>query len=134
MKGFEKAKQHRSPRRFKFAGYDELGWYESPRVPCCRLDDWRYDHRQWNEKKATKVLNKILPSKLEWVPQKNAFYYDMDREPYGLVRNAPFYYKKWVEKFRYDLHYFVRDGYQNVNYIKTVIDEYGQRVKFEEKT
>lgn len=136
MKDFEKAKirkQRKSPRRFKFAGYSYLMWYEVPLVPICLLQDWLYDRRQWDEKKATKVLNKILPSKLEWVPEENAFYYCMDWEPYGLVSKTPFYYKKWVEKFRYPLHNFIRDGYENPNYVKTIEDDCEQWVKFEER-
>ena len=136
MKDFEKAKikkQKRSPRRFNIAGYDYLLWYEIPFVPFMLLSDWQYNRMKWDEKKATKVLNKILPAKLEWVPEDNAFYYCMDYEPNGLVNKAPFYYKRWVGKFRYELHQFVAKGYQNADYNKTIIDDYGQWVKFEER-
>ena len=97
MKDFEKAKtkkQRRSPRRFNIAGYNYLLWYEIPFVPFMLLSDWQYNRMKWDEKKATKVLDKILPAKLEWVPEDNAFYYCMDYEPNGLVNKAPFYYKR----------------------------------------
>ena len=138
MKDFEKAKikkqkQKRSPHRFNIAGYNYLRWYEIPFVPFMLLSDWRYKRMKWDEKKATKVLNKILPDKLEWVPEDNAFYYGMDWDACGLISKTPFYYKKWVRKFRYKLHQFIAEGYQNVDYNKTIIDDYGQWVKFEER-
>ena len=138
MKDFEKAKikkqkQKRSPHRFNIAGYNYLRWYEIPFVPFMLLSDWRYKRMKWDEKKATKVLNKILPDKLECVPEDTAFYYGMDWDACGLVSKTPFYYKKWVRKFRYKLHQFIAEGYQNADYNKTIIDDYGQWVKFEEK-
>ena len=138
MKDFEKAKikkqkQKRSPRRFNIAGYNYLRWYEVPFVPFMLLSDWRYKRMKWDEKKATKVLNKILPDKLEWISEDNAFYYGMDWDACGLVSKTPFYYKKWVRKFRYKLHQFIAEGYQNADYNKTVSDAYGEWVKFEEK-
>ena len=138
MKDFEKAKikkqkQKRSPHRFNIAGYNYLRWYEIPFVPFMLLSDWRYKRMKWDEKKATKVLDKILPMNLEWVPEDNAFYYGMDWDACGLVSKTPFYYKKWVRKFRYKLHQFIAEGYQNADYNKTVIDDYDQWVKFEER-
>ena len=76
MKDFEKAKikkQKRSPRRFNIAGYNDVFWYEIPFLPLRVLSDWRYERMKWDEKKATKVLDKILPMNLEWVPEDNAF-------------------------------------------------------------
>ena len=137
MKDFEKAKkqkQKRSPRRFNIAGYNDVFWYEIPLVPLRVLSDWRYERMKWDEKKATKILDKILPMKLEWVPEDNAFYYCMEwNAAYGLISKAPFYYKKWVKKFYYKLHQFIAEGYQNADYNKTVIDDYDQWVKFEER-
>ena len=136
MKDFEKAKikkQHHSPRRFNIAGYDNVFWYEIPFLPLRILSDWRYERMKWDEKKATKVLDKILPMNLEWVPEDNAFYYCMDWDACGLISKTPFYYKKWVRKFRYKLHQFIAEGYQNAGYNKTIIDDYGTWVKFEER-
>ena len=136
MKDFEKAKikkQYHSPRRFNIAGYDNVFWYEIPFVPLRILSDWRYRCMKWDEKKATKVLDKILPMNLEWVPEDNAFYYCMDWDACGLISKTPFYYKKWVKKFYYKLHQFIAEGYQNEDYNKTVIDDYDQWVKFEER-
>ena len=138
MKDFERAKikkqkQKHSPRRFNIAGYNDVFWYEIPFVPLRILSDWRYERMKWDEKKATKILDKILSMKLEWVPEDNAFYYCMDWDACGLISKTPFYYKKWVKKFYYKLHQFISEGYQNADYNKTVIDDYGEWVKFEEK-
>ena len=136
MKDFEKAKtkkQHRSPRRFNIAGYNDVFWYEIPFVSLRILSDWRYERMKWSDEKATKVLDAILPNELEWVEEDNAFYYCMDWDAYGLISKTPFYYKKWVRKFCYDLHRFIAEGYQNAGYNKTVIDDCEQWVKFEEK-
>lgn len=136
MKDFEKAKvkkQYHSPRHFNIAGYNNVFWYEIPFVPLRILSDWRYKRMKWDEKKATKVLDKILPMNLEWVPEDNAFYYCMDWDAYGLISKTPFYYKKWVKKFYYKLHQFIAEGYQNAGYNKTVINDYDQWVKFEER-
>ena len=136
MKDFEKAKvkkQYHSPRRFNIAGYDNVFWYEIPFLPLRILSDWRYERMKWDEKKATKILDKILPMKLEWVPEDNAFYYCMDWDACGLISKTPFYYKKWVRKFCYKLHQFIAEEYQNADYNKTVIDDCEQWVKFEER-
>lgn len=81
----------------------------------------RIDNRRvWSDKKAKKVLDKILPKVLDYVEEDNAFYYCMNWSEWELVDKAPLIYRKWVRKFKYELHKFIRDNYENEDYTKTV--------------
>lgn len=84
------------------------------------LHDWQYNRLKWSEEKATKALNVILPKVLEWVEEDNAFYYCADWSGIALRDKAPFRYKRWVKKYYWKLHDFVKDGYQNPDYDKIV--------------
>ena len=99
-----------------------------------KLNNWRYNRLKWTEKKATKILDKILPNCLDWVAEDKAFYYCMSWQDSILWRKAPLFHRKWVKKFNYKLHQFIKNGYENVNYIKTVEkDYYDTWIKFTEK-
>lgn len=92
------------------------------------------NRRKWSGEKAQKVLNKILPKVLDYVEEDNAFYYCMSWSEWGLVDNAPLVYYKWVKKFKYNLHDFIRNKYKNEDYEKTIEnDGYGEWIKFTEK-
>ena len=113
-------------------------WWAAPLIPFvelyCYIEEKMYERRKWSEEKATKVLNKVLPKILEYVEEDNAFYYCMDWSPCSLYRKAPCYYYKWAEKFSYKLQRFIRDGYENEDYVKTIEnDGYDVWVKFSEK-
>ena len=139
MKAFDMAKEKRKVQRqrpihwVKICGYT-VRWWEVPLVPFELLKDWRYNRMKWSDEKATKVLDAILPNELEWVEEDNAFYYCMNWDPHGIGRKAPRRYKNWANKFSWKLHDFIRDGYENPDYIKTYIDDgYEGWVKFEER-
>lgn len=58
----------------------------------------------------------------------------MDWSEWGLFDNAPLIYREWVKKFKYRLHKFIQDNYENEDYVKTVEnDGYDVWVKFSEK-
>ena len=86
-----------------------------------KFKEWKYDRLVWDEERATKVLNKILAKKLDWDEEDEAFYYCMGWGRNNFDRYVPFWHKKWTRKFSTKLHYFVQDGYQNADYVKTVI-------------
>lgn len=145
MKNFDEAKKRATKVRKKpwyvvdTKNYSIYIWV-LPLVPFVlgveKFKAWRYDRLEWNEEKATKVLNKVLPKVLTYDAENNTFYYNMDWSYFGLKRNAPFGYKKWASKFGYDLKKFIKDGYENANYTKTISDDnyYGDIwIKFEEK-
>lgn len=136
MKAFDAAKEKRKVKRpihwIKIRNY-HARWWEIPLVPFVMFKDWRYDRMVWNEAKATKVLDAILPKELEWVEKDNAFYYSMDWNPYGIGKKAPRRYRNWANKFSWKLHDFIRDSYENPDYIKTYLYDDGGWVKFEER-
>lgn len=100
-----------------------------------KFENWQYERRTWNDEKAKKVLDKILPKVLEWVEEDNAFYYCMSWSSWSLYNHAPFGYRKWVKKFNYELQKFIRYNYEDEKYIKTIEDnDYDDIwIKFSEK-
>lgn len=116
-------KKERKPLTIK-TKYHEYYLWAIPLIPFFELHswytNWQYERMAWDAKRATKVLNHILPKKLEWVEEDNAYYYCMDWDWWGLGRIAPIGHRKWAKKFRADLHRFVAEGYENPDYTKTV--------------
>lgn len=98
-----------------------------------RYQERSYNRRTWSEEKATKVLDQILPKCLEWVEEDNAYYYCMEWSTSLLWKNAGVN-RKWALKFSGKLRDFIKEGYENKNYTKTVeSDWYETWVKFVEK-
>jgi hypothetical protein len=99
------------------------------------IKDWAYKRRVWDDDKAKKALDHILPHKLEWVEEDKAYYYCMDWSFYNLHKYAPFYLRKWASKFDYGLHHYIAFDYEKEGYIKTVEkDSYGDTwIKFEKR-
>lgn len=96
-----------------------------------KISDYLYARRVWDEKKAIKVLNYVLPHVLEWVEEDEAYYYCMDWRHCILWEKAPFTMRKWTIKFSANLHQFIKDGYQVDGYEKTIEnDGYGTWIKF----
>ena len=99
-----------------------------------KICEYLYKRRVWDEVKATKVLNYILPHILEWSEEDNAYYYCMDWGHYILWEKAPFTMRKWTIKFSANLHQFIKDGYQPEGYEKTIEDDgYETWIKFEKR-
>jgi hypothetical protein len=142
---FDKARQKNRPKRkefkvrYKFFGTE---FYINPLlipVACVvgtveYLDNKYYESLEWSDEKATKLLNRTLPYVLEWVEEDNAYYYCMNWGSGYFNKKAPIGYRRWGVKFYSDIIDFIRDGYENPNYRKTVEkDEWGDTwVKFEE--
>lgn len=109
-----------------------------PLVPFVALYDvmsQRADKRRvWSAERATKVLNHVLPKVLEWVEEDKAYYYCMDWGADNLWRGAKRSDRKWANKWRYQLRDFIKEGYENEHYSKSVEkDYYDTWVKFEER-
>ena len=140
MADFNKAKRTNNGKKWyviNTKNYQVYFW-ALPMLPIVimidKLKNWQYNRRTWNDEKAKKVLDKILPKVLDWVEEDSAFYYCMDWSDWGLYHNAPIGYRNWVKKFRYELQKFICYGYENEKYTKTVEnDGYGVWVKFSEK-
>ena len=98
------------------------------------LEERANKRRVWSAERATKVLNYVLPKVLEWVEEDKAYYYCMDWGTSDLWRKAKRRDRKWARKWEYDLRDFIKEGYENENYSKSVEkDYYDTWVKFEER-
>lgn len=91
-----------------------------------------YHSLAWNEEKATKLLDRTLPKVLEYVEEKNAYYYNTAWRSIYFTGKAPFGMRTWARKFRNEVIEFIEKGYENPNYTKIVEDDYGYEkwVKF----
>lgn len=141
MAKFDKAKETKKAKKqwwvIHIRNYSVYIWV-LPILPVVLLADYienrNYKKRVWNEQTATKILDKVLPQVLEWVEEDNAFYYCMNWGTSSLYCKAPRKYRKWACKFSYRLQQFIKEGYENADYIKTVEKDYCDTwVKFVEK-
>ena len=139
MKDFEYAKKKNTNRKkwwiVHIKHYSVYLW-GLPLIPFVlihdKISDYCSKRRVWDEKTARKVLNYVLPYVLEWIEEKNAYYYCMSWGNSSLWRKAPVTKRKWARKFAYNLQRFIKEGYENPNYSKSVEnDGYDTWVKFE---
>lgn len=95
------------------------------------LSDWFYDRIKWDEHKATKVLNHVLPKILDYEKDEDAYYYSMYWGAHNLWHKAPLRYRRFAHKYYVQLHFFIKDGYMVKGYCKSVIsDIYDEWVEF----
>ena len=141
MANFDKAKKTKKAKKqwwvIHIRNYSVYIW-ALPILPVILLVDYIKDHnykkRVWSEQTATMILDKVLPQVLEWVEEDNAFYYCMNWNSSILYRKAPRKDRRWAYKFSYRLQRFIKEGYENADYIKTVEEDYCDTwVKFVEK-
>lgn len=96
-----------------------------------KLNNWFYDRIKWDEAKATKVLNHVLPKILDYDKNEDAYYYCMDWGTYILWHEAPLRYRRFAYKYEFRLHSFIKDKYMARGYCKSVInDDYEEWVEF----
>ena len=142
MKSFDKAK-NRSTKSGKkwyliYGKRYTYPFWALPLTPFVILYDnykrWSYNRLMWSDEKATKMLNRILPKMLEWVEEDKAYYFCMDWGYSNYQYQVPRQHRAWVRKFASQLRQFVRDGYENADYIKEhENDGYDSWIKFSEK-
>ena len=98
------------------------------------LEERADKRRVWSAEQATKVLNHVLPNVLEWVEEDKAYYYCMDWGASNRWRKAKLIDRKWARKWEYQLRDFIKEGYENEHYSKSVEkDYYDTWIKFEER-
>ena len=96
-----------------------------------KLSNWFYDRIKWDERKATKVLNHVLPKILKYNKDEDAYYYCMGSGTYNLWYKAPLRYSCFTYKYEFQLHSFIKDKYMVIGYCKSVInDGYDEWVEF----
>lgn len=126
---FEKAKNKpKKPWYMVNTKNYQIPFWVLPIVPIVisisKLSDWFYDRIKWDERKATKVLNHVLPKILDYDEDEDAYYYCMDWGTYNLRHKAPLRYRRFVYKYDFKLHSFIKDGYMAKGYTKSVIKNY----------
>lgn len=96
-----------------------------------KLSDWFYDRIKWDERKATKVLNHVLPKILDYDEDEDTYCYCMGWGTYNLWHKAPLRYRCFAKKYHLDLHSFIKEKYMAKGYCKSVInDGYDEWVEF----
>ena len=139
---FDKAKEtkKKSNKKWYIINGKKYSYYiwALPLLPFVILYDvmsQRADKRRvWSTERATKVLNHVLPKVLEWVEKDKAYYYCMGWSTSSLWRGAKRIDRKWANKWQYQLRDFIKEGYENEHYSKSVEkDYYDTWVKFEER-
>lgn len=124
----EKARKEKNKNRkkwwvIKFDKY-EFGFWLLPLaifvIPFDKIKDAIYNSMKWNEKKATKKLDKMLLKMLKWDEENNNYYCYVRRDCWQLSANGK---SPWDKKFRYQLREFLISDYENENYIKTVEED-----------
>lgn len=141
---FDEAKKKNRPKRegfkvrFNFLGEE---FYVNPLlIPVALvvgtveyIDNKYYQSLEWSDEKATKLLDKRLGKVLEYVPQDDAYYFCMGWGSSYLTDKAPFGMRRWARKYYFEVKNFIRDGYTNPHYTKTVEKDkyYDEWVKFE---
>ena len=96
-----------------------------------KLCDWSYDNIKWDENKAIKVLNHVLPNVVDYNKDNNAYYYCMNWSTSFMWDKAPLKYKRFAKKYHLNLHSFIKEKYIVKGYCKSVIDDkYDEWVEF----
>ena len=108
----------------------QFPFWVSPIVPfvigISALNDWLYDYIKWDEGKATKVLNHVLPKILDYDKDENVYCYCMSWGTYSLWKKAPLRYRLFAHKYDFKLQEFIRDKYMVKGYCKSVMTDWGQ--------
>lgn len=139
---FEKARKKKSRKKWYIIRTKSGSYYiwALPFIPLFAFHDFlvdlRYKKLRWNEKTATKVLNKIVPKVSEWDSEDNAFFYSTEWDTVSMSRYSPLLYHQWTKKFQSRLAKFLVEKFEIEGYEKTIVSEYdcGEAwVKFSKK-
>ena len=104
---YAKIKEEKTAKkeRFRFKhGEWNCNYFLVPLIPIVatyeKINKFYNNRLTWSEKKATKVLNSILP-RILWYDSKNDVYsYETGCRTWIFVDNAPLIYRSWVKKYR----------------------------------
>lgn len=113
----------------------QISFWVLPIVPIIigisKLSGKVYECIKWDEHKATKVLNHVLPQILDYDEDADAYYYCMSWGTYNLWHKAPLRYRCFAYKYEFTLHSFIKEKYMVEGYAKSVInDGYDEWVEF----
>lgn len=93
-------------------------------IPCDKLKKYVYNSMAWSEEKAKKVLDKMLPRRLEWDDDEGNYYCYIRKWGWWYSQNnVPLIYRKWTNKFNYELRKYFVEKYEHEYYTKTVLND-----------
>lgn len=127
MENFEKAIEKRNKRknsflkriiwyRVKIGGYTPT-WWGIPLVGVKRIYDFFDSKRQWNEKKAKKIADKMILNEIEYDEENNRYVWENHHSYY--YAKIPKRYQKWAGDFHSKMDSFLEsESYQIEGYTK----------------
>ena len=100
-----------------------------------RIKTKKYNNLVRSEEKAKKVLDKTLPKVLAYDTKNDEYYFGTNWNVRALlVKHAPIRWRKWTDKFPSSLCKYLKDTYENKDYIKTIEEDFeGSWIIFKEK-
>lgn len=140
MKKFDYAK-HKEKKKKKFK-MPVLSFYDDRyRVPIVLLPlgliyiakdriHLKYvEHLEWDEVKASKVLDYFLPYVIEYDEDKNVYYYctNWGYSRTQLSKRVPLRLKGWSKKYHIDVFKYLENGYQKKGFVKSFEKEWNER-------
>lgn len=124
-KTFDRAKRKKKHNLYIKTNDYELFFLLLPILPFVMFYDWLdkkwYDSLTWSEDKASKVLDSFLPNVVSYHKESYSYCMEWRYNNKELCRYAPLGYKKWSDKFYFQIREYLETGYENENYDKEVI-------------
>lgn len=126
MENFEKAIEKRNKRknsllkriiwyRVKIGRY-MVTWWGIPLVGVKYIYDFFDSKRQWNEKKAKKIVDRMILNEIEYDEENNRYIWENHYSYY--YAKLPYRYKKWASDFSMMMNSFLMTDYQIEGYTK----------------
>lgn len=124
-----KEEKYNKKERFKFKhGRWNCYYFLVPLIPIAvayeKINKFYNNKLAWSDKKATKILNSILPKILWYNSENDTYSYEAGYWSWVFTKNAPLGYKSWTKKYGKQLEDYLKDGYENPLYNKSIEDEY----------
>lgn len=93
----------------------------------------RYHNAKWNDEKAHKILDYMLPNLLEY-EEEVGYYLEPEWVNFGIRHNIPRRYRFWSKKFNGNLVVYLCESYEKDGYEKYIKkDNYDTWIIFKEK-
>lgn len=123
MENFEKAIEKRNKRknsllkriiwyRVKVGRY-MVPWWGIPLVGVKHVYDFFNDKRQWNEKKAKKIADRMILNEIEYDEENNRYVWENHHSYY--YAKLPYRYKKWASDFHSKMDSFLKSEFYQID-------------------
>lgn len=105
------------------------------------IDDKTWQEMEWNEAKANKILDYVVPYIFDYNKSDDRFNVLIDKYSVTnysvanhILRKSPFRYRRWVRKFKYNILDYLENSYEYDGYDKTIEEYYGYKYVVFRKT